>query len=47
MLKMSKDEEVYKEFQSFIETSVHENFNDLDFIKEFREKINNYLKDMI
>lgn len=39
--------EVFKEFLNFIESSVHEEFNEVDFIKEFRDKINKYLKDRL
>lgn len=39
--------EIYKVFLNFIESSVHEEFNEEDFIKKFRDKINKYLKDRL
>ena len=44
---MSKNKEIIDEIIDYIDTSIHKGLDESDFIKEFRNKIDNYLKEKL
>ena len=44
---MSQNDNITKEIIEYIESSINEGLEEADFIKNFRNKIDNYLKERI
>jgi len=42
---MSQNENIINEIIEYIETSIQDGFDEVDFIKNFRKKIENYLEE--
>lgn len=44
---MSQNKKIIDEFIEFIESSINDNLDETDFIKKFRQRIENYLKEKL
>jgi hypothetical protein len=44
---MTQNKKLIDEMIDYIESSVHEDFTEGDFIKQFRDKIENYIKERV